>query len=164
IDDTRGRVADLQRWPDGLHAAIERKEDLKVSQHSEILDQMLVATVARGYQSITGMSGTAFEAAERLAADLDLKTSVIPTNEPCIRRDLPDRLFVTAAQRDAAAIDAVCEAHATGQPVLIGTSSVAHSEQFAQRLADRGVDARVLNAKNDRSEGRRGGKAGGGRR
>lgn len=152
IDDTRGRVADLQRWPDGLHAAIERKEDLKVSQHSEILDQMLVETVARGYQSITGMSGTAFEAAERLAEDLDLKTGVIPTNEPCIRRDLPDRLFVTAAQRDAAAIDAVCEAHATGQPVLIGTSSVAHSEQFAQRLADRGVEARVLNAKNDAAE------------
>src|SRR5690625_1844801 len=152
IDDTRGRVADLQRWPDGLHAAIERKEDLKVSQHSEILDQMLVETVARGYQSITVMSGTAFEAAERLAEDLDLKTGVIPTNEPCIRQDLPDRLFVTAAQRDAAAIDAVCEAHATGQPVLIGTSSVAHSEQFAQRLADRGVEARVLNAKNDAAE------------
>src|SRR5690625_5097694 len=152
IDDTRGRVADLQRWPDGLHAAIERKEDLKVSQHSEILDQMLVETVARGYQSITGMSGTAFEAAERLAEDLDLKTGVIPTNEPCIRQDLPDRLFVTAAQRDAAATDAVCEAHAIGQPVLIGTSSVAHSEQFAQLLADRGVEARVLNAKNDAAE------------
>jgi len=152
INDTRGRVADRQRWPDGLHAAVERKEGLEISQQAEILDQMLVETVARGYRSITGMSGTAFEAAERLAEDLDLKTGVIPTNDPCIRQDLPDRLFLTAAQRDAAAIEAVCEAHVTGQPVLIGTSSVAHSEQFAQLLADRGVEVRVLNAKNDAAE------------
>lgn len=152
INDTRGRVADRQRWPDGLHAAIERKEGLEVSQQAEILDQMLVETVARGYQSITGMSGTAFEAAERLSEDLDLKTGVVPTNHPCIRRDLLDRLFITADQRDTAAAEAVRSAHATGQPVLVGTSSVADSERFARLLADRGVDASVLNAKNDAAE------------
>ncbi|RCS76496.1 accessory Sec system translocase SecA2 [Brachybacterium alimentarium] len=152
INDTRGRVADRQRWPDGLHAAIERKEGLEVSQQAEILDQMLVETVARGYRSITGMSGTAFEAAERLSEDLNLRTGVVPTNHPCIRRDLPDRLFVTAEQRDTAAAEAVREAHASGQPVLVGTSSVADSERFASLLTDLGVDASVLNAKNDAAE------------
>lgn len=148
INDARGRIADRQRWPDGLHAAIERKEGLDVTGQAEILDQMLVETVARGYRSITGMSGTALEAAQRLAEDLDLMTGAIPTNHPCIRDDEPDRLFTTAAQRDAAAVDAVCTAHDTGQPVLVGTPSVADSERVARLLAERGVDVRVLNAKN----------------
>ncbi len=152
INDARGRVADRQRWPDGLHAAIERKEGLEVTAQAEILDQMLVETVARQYRSITGMSGTAFEAAERLAEDLDLKTGVIATNHPCIRRDQPDRLFVTAGQRDIAAAEEVRRAHEAGQPVLVGTRSVADSERFAGLLAEHGVEAKVLNAKNDAAE------------
>lgn len=152
VNDARGRVADRQRWPDGLHAAIERKEGLEVTGQAEILDQVLVETVARGYRTLTGMSGTAFEAAERLAEDLDIKTGVIPTHRPCIREDAADRLFVTVEQRDTAAAEAVRAAHDARQPVLIGTGSVADSERFARLLADLGVEARVLNAKNDAAE------------
>lgn len=152
VNDSRGRVADRQRWPDGLHAAIERKEGLESTGQAEILDQILVETVARGYRSITGMSGTALEAAERLAEDLDLTTGAIPTNLPCIRADDADRLFVTAEQRDAEAAEAVSTAHKTGQPVLVGTRSVADSERFAQLLLGHGIAAEVLNAKNDAVE------------
>ncbi|MFC5001733.1 accessory Sec system translocase SecA2 [Dactylosporangium cerinum] len=152
VNDARGRVADRQRWPDGLHAAIERKEGLEVTAPAEVLDQMLVETVARGYRVVTGMSGTALDASVRLAEDLDLRTGAIPTNRPGIRVDEPDRLYLTAEQRDAAAADRVRAAHAAGQPVLIGTASVADSERFAGLLAGRGVAAVVLNAKNDAAE------------
>ncbi|QIN29841.1 accessory Sec system translocase SecA2 [Brevibacterium luteolum] len=152
INDAHGRVADRQRWPDGLHAAIERKEGLEVTGQAEILDQVLVETVARGYRTLTGMSGTALEAAERLAEDLDIKTGVIPTHRPCIREDAADRLFITVEQRDTAAAEAVRAAHAVGRPVLVGTGSVADSERFARQLAELSVEARVLNAKNDAAE------------
>ncbi|WP_344337671.1 accessory Sec system translocase SecA2 [Brevibacterium salitolerans] len=152
VDDARGRVAARRRWPDGLQEAVERKEGLEVTGQAEILDQMLVETVARGYRTITGMSGTAAEAAERLEEDLGLTTGAVPTGRPCTRRDEPDRLHLTAAQRDAAAAGAVRDAHAAGQPVLIGTGSVAESERFARRLASAGVHAQVLNAKNDAEE------------
>ncbi|MFI5911538.1 accessory Sec system translocase SecA2 [Dactylosporangium sp. NPDC051541] len=152
INDARGRVADRQRWPAGLHAAIERKEGIEVTAPAEVLDQMLVETVARGYRSITGMSGTALDASVRLAEDLDLRTGAVPTNRPGVRVDEPDRLYLTAGERDAAAAERVRAAHAAGRPVLIGTASVADSERFAALLADRGVDAVVLNAKNDAAE------------
>ncbi|MEU7866343.1 accessory Sec system translocase SecA2 [Dactylosporangium sp. NPDC049140] len=152
INDARGRVADRQRWPDGLHAAIERKEGIAVTAQAEVLDQMLVETVARGYRVVTGMSGTALEASERLAEDLHLRTGTIPTNRPGIRVDERDRLYLTAERRDAAAAGRVQAAHGAGQPVLIGTASVADSERFAELLAARGVATVVLNAKNDAAE------------
>ena len=152
VNDARGRVAERQRWPDGLQSAVEHKEGLQVSMQAEILDQILVETVAREYSLITGMSGTAVEAAERLAEDLELKTGVVPTNRPCVRDDQPDQLFLTAAQRDDAAAATVSAAHSSGRPVLVGTSSVEQSEQFAQLLAAQGVTATVLNAKNDAEE------------
>lgn len=152
VNDARGRVADRQRWPDGLHAAIERKEGLEVTGQAEVLDQVLVETAARGYRTLTGMSGTALEAAERLSEDLDIKTGAIPTHRPCIREDALDRMFVTVEQRDTAAAEVVRAAHVAGQPVLVGTGSVVDSERFARLLVGLGVEARVLNAKNDAAE------------
>ena len=152
VNDARGRVADRQRWPDGLHAAIERKEGLAVTAPADVLDQVLVETVVREYGVLTGMSGTAVEAAQRLAEDLRLRTGVIGTHLPCVRVDEPDRLYATAAQRDAAAAERVRAAHAAGRPVLVGTRSVGDSERFAALLAASGVAAVVLNAKNDAAE------------
>ncbi|WP_134321959.1 accessory Sec system translocase SecA2 [Cumulibacter soli] len=152
INDARGRVADRQRWPDGLHAAIERKEGLAVSGNAQIMDQMLVETVARAYNFLTGMSGTALEAAERLSDDLDVKIGAIPTNQPCVRVDEPDRLYVTQRQRDVAAALRVRKAHRAGQPVLVGSASIGESERFARRLGKYGVEVVVLNAKNDEAE------------
>ncbi|SJM53749.1 accessory Sec system translocase SecA2 [Gulosibacter sp. 10] len=152
VSDARGRTADRRRWPDGLHAAVERKEGLEVTVRAEILDQVLVESVVRGYRSITGMSGTALEAAERLADDLQLKTAVVPAHRPCIREDEPDRLFAGIRERDDAAAERVLEAARADRPVLVGTASVAESERFADRLRAAGVHPAVLNAKNDAEE------------
>lgn len=152
INDAKGRVADKQRLPDGLHAAIERKERVTVTASAQILDQVLVETVVGNYREVTGMSGSALEAAERIHDDFQLSTAVIPTHLPCIRDDEQDRLFSTLTERDAAAAERVLEAHRSGRPILIGTSSVAESERFAEILSSRGVKASVLNAKNDAAE------------
>jgi preprotein translocase subunit SecA len=152
INDARGRVADRQRWPDGLHAAVERKEGLVVTRQSEVLDQILVESVARSYLSLTGMSGTAREAAERLHDDLQLRTGMVPTHRRCVRVDEPDRLFSTIVLRDESAAEFVCAAHQVGRPVLVGTANVGESERFAQLLAEQGVTASVLNARNDAQE------------
>ncbi|MFF2654329.1 accessory Sec system translocase SecA2 [Streptomyces sp. NPDC058045] len=152
VNDARGRVADRQRWPDGLHTAIERKEGLEPTGQAEVLDQMLVENLARSYRTLTGMSGTALEAAERLAEDLDLRTGAIPTHRPCVRVDTPDQLHLTTEQRDTAAARRVRAEHATGRPVLIGTASVADSERFAALLTREGLTPTVLNAKNDAAE------------
>ncbi len=152
INDARGRVADRQRWPDGLHAAVERKEGLVVTRQSEVLDQILVESVARGYLSLTGMSGTAREAAERLSDDLQLRTGMVPTHRQCVRVDEQDRLFSTIMLRDESAAEFVCAARRVGRPVLVGTANVGESERFARLLAERGVQAQVLNAKNDAQE------------
>lgn len=152
VDDARGCIADRQRWPDGLQAAIERKEGVAVTTQAELLDQILVESVVRAYRSIAGMSGTAREAAGRLAEDLELDTGVIPPHRACIRQDHPDRLFRTADERDRAAVAEIRAAHDAGQPVLIGTARVAASERFAELLAAEGVAATVLNAKNDAAE------------
>lgn len=152
VSDARGRVVDRQRWPDGLHSAIERKEGVAVTAQAEVLDQVLVETVVRRYRSMTGMSGTALEAAERLSEDLQLRTGAIATNRPNVRVDEPDQLYATAEQRDAAAVSRVQQAHLAGQPVLVGTRSISDSERFAKLLSEQGIEARVLNAKNHEQE------------
>lgn len=154
INEARGRVAVHQRWPDGLQAAVELKEGLAATAHAQIRDQTLVETVVRGYTFVTGMSGSAVEAAERLSDDLGITTGAVPPNRPRIRVDEPDRLYLTEAERNAAAVARIVAAHEAGQPVLIGTHSVNHSEQVAALLAAAGIDPVVLNAANDADEAR----------
>ncbi|ALE08016.1 hypothetical protein AL755_19800 [Arthrobacter sp. ERGS1:01] len=149
ISDSRGRVASLQRWPDGLQAAVETKEGLATTEHGEVLDQLLVRDLIRSFATVTGMSGTAVAVAEYLRTNYTLDAGPIPPHKPCIRKDLPELIYATSAQRDAAVVAAVLAAHATGQPVLIGTHDVATSERFAALLRDKKVDAAVLNARND---------------
>ncbi|NQE90916.1 accessory Sec system translocase SecA2 [Nocardia terpenica] len=152
INVARGRVAQLQRWPDGLQAAIEAKEGLAASPTGEVLDSIIVQALIGRYRSVCGMTGTAVAVAENLAEFYKLETGGIPTNLPCIRDDEPDRLYATAAQKLAALVDYVREVHDTGRPVLIGTLSVAESEHVAVELAAAGIDGVVLNAKNDAEE------------
>lgn len=152
VNETRGRITHRQRWPDGLHAAVEIKEGLVPTVGARVLDQTLVQTVVRNYRTLVGMSGTAVEGAERLSDDFGLRIAAVPTNLPCARVDEADRLFETAEERERAAIECIVEAHAKGQPVLVGTSSVADSERFARLLAETGLAVTVLNAKHDVEE------------
>jgi preprotein translocase subunit SecA len=152
INASRGRVARLQRWPDGLHAAVEAKEGLAASQSGEILDSITIQSLLRRYPTVCGMTGTAVAAGEQLREFYGLEIVVIPPNRPCVRTDEPDRLYATAEQKEKALAEHAAAVHATGRPVLIGTMDVAESERIAERLRRAGLSCVVLNAKNDAEE------------
>ncbi|GAA4559295.1 accessory Sec system translocase SecA2 [Planotetraspora kaengkrachanensis] len=152
INQSRGRVALLQRWPDGLQAAVEAKEKLPASETGEILDSLTIQGLLRRYPQICGMTGTAVAVGEQLREFYDLKVAVIPPNKPCVRVDEPDRIYATAESRQEALLDEISAQHATGRPILIGTLDVAESERLDEALRARGLRPVVLNAKNDAEE------------
>ncbi|MBK4164896.1 accessory Sec system translocase SecA2 [Corynebacterium macginleyi] len=152
IDASRGRVADLQRWPDGLQAAVEAKEGLEVSEGGRILDTITLQELMRRYPLVCGMTGTAVEATDQLRQFYDLHVSVIDRNKPLQRFDEQDRIFATIGEKSAAIVEEIARLHDTGQPVLVGTQDVAESENLAEALRNRDIDVNVLNAKNDREE------------
>ncbi|MEU8117305.1 accessory Sec system translocase SecA2 [Spirillospora sp. NPDC049024] len=152
ISESRGRVALLQRWPDGLQAAVEAKEALDASPSGEILDSITVQELIGRYPVRCGMTGTAMAVAGQLTEFYGLQIAVVPPNRPCVRVDEPDRLYATAADKEVAIVEEIAAAHADGRPVLVGTGDVAESERLARRLARAGLDRVVLNAKNDAEE------------
>jgi len=152
INPSRGRVARLQRWPDGLQAAVEAKEALAASETGEVLDTITVQALLKRYPKVCGMTGTAIAAADQLRTFYDLQVAEVPPNVPCIRIDEPDRIYDTVVDKNAAIVEEIIEAHRTGRPVLIGTQDVAESEALAARLAEVDVPCVVLNAKNDAEE------------
>ncbi len=152
INSTRGRIAQLQRWPDGLQAAVEAKEGIETTETGEVLDTITVQALINRYPTVCGMTGTALAAGEQLRQFYKLGVSPIPSNAPNIREDDADRVYITAAAKTEAIIEHIIEVHATGQPILVGTHDVAESEELHERLIRRGVPAVVLNAKNDEEE------------
>ncbi len=154
INSSRGRIASLQRWPDGLQAAVEAKEGIETTETGEVLDTITVQALINRYPTVCGMTGTALAAGEQLRQFYKLGVSPIPPNTPNVREDEADRVYITAAAKNDAIIDHIIEVHATGQPILVGTHDVAESEELHERLLRRGVPAVVLNAKNDEEEAR----------
>jgi preprotein translocase subunit SecA len=152
IDDFTGRVAENRRWPYGLQAAIEAKERLAIRPQGRILNSITLQHFLRQYKGLCGMTGTAQEAADELHDFYQMQTVIVPTNRPCIRRDLPDRLFPTKAAKFDALVREIMSLHERGSPVLVGTASVEESEFLASRLIATGADCKVLNAKNDKEE------------
>lgn len=154
IDASRGRVADLQRWPDGLQAAVEAKEGLEVSEGGRILDTITLQELMRRYPTVCGMTGTAVEATDQLRQFYNLRVSVIDRNKPLVREDEPDRIYSTIAEKNRAIVGEIQRLHAAGQPILVGTHDVAESEALAGALEELGIQVNVLNAKNDAEEAR----------
>ncbi|MCV7331173.1 accessory Sec system translocase SecA2 [Mycobacterium cookii] len=152
INASRGRIAQLQRWPDGLQAAVEAKEGIETTETGEVLDTITVQALVNRYPTVCGMTGTALAAGEQLRQFYKLGVSPIPPNTPNIREDETDRVYITAAAKIDAILAHIIEVHETGQPVLVGTHDVAESEELHERLQRRGVPAVVLNAKNDAEE------------
>ncbi|NUR98034.1 MAG: accessory Sec system translocase SecA2, partial [Kribbellaceae bacterium] len=152
INNNRGRIAKLQRWPDGLQAAVEAKEAVPVSDSGEVLDSITVQALIKRYKSLCGMTGTAVVVGESLQEFYDVEVAVVPPNKPNIRVDEPDRLYLTVDQKNEALVKHIAEVHETGRPILIGTHSVEESEQLSDRLAAAGIEHVVLNAKNDAEE------------
>lgn len=154
IDASKGRVADLQRWPDGVQAAVEAKEGLAVTEGGRILDTITLQALMHRYPMVCGMTGTAVEATDQLRSFYDLRVSVIDRNEPLQRFDEADRVYATIRDKNRAIIDEIKAIHDTGQPVLVGTQNVAESEALAEALREYDIDVNVLNAKNDAEEAR----------
>ncbi|QAY61895.1 accessory Sec system translocase SecA2 [Microbacterium protaetiae] len=151
INPARGRVAQLQRWPDGLQAAVEAKEALAVTPPGIILDQITVQDLLRRYQLLAGMSGTILAVADELQEFYNLPSGRIGRHRPNRRLDLPRRVYATGPDKHAAITDEIARRHAAGQPVLIGTQSVSESEALAAQLPA-ALGVRVLNARNDAEE------------
>ena len=154
IDASKGRVADLQRWPDGVQAAVEAKEGLAVTEGGRILDTITLQALMHRYPMVCGMTGTAVEATDQLRSFYELRVSVIDRNEPLQRFDEADRVYATIRDKNRAIIDEIKAIHDTGQPVLVGTQDVAESEALAEALREYDIDVNVLNAKNDAEEAR----------
>ena len=154
INASRGRIAQLQRWPDGLQAAVEAKEGIETTETGEVLDTITVQALINRYPTVCGMTGTALAAGEQLRQFYKLGVSPIPPNAPNIREDETDRVYITAAAKSDGIVDHIAEVHKTKQPILVGTRDVAESEELHERLVKAGVPAVVLNAKNDEEEAR----------
>lgn len=152
INASRGRVAELQRWPDGLQAAVEAKEQLPATDRGEILDSITVQALLARYPHVAGMTGTAAAVAEQLREFYRLEVAVIPPNKPNIREDQPDRIFASPSQKLRAIQAEIRSVHETGRPILVGTQDVAESEELAEKLAKVDLPCVVLNARNDAEE------------
>ena len=152
IDEFTGRIMYGRRYNDGLHQAIEAKEHLEVKAETVTLATISFQNYFRMYNKISGMSGTAATEEEEFNLIYKLDIVEIPTNKPMIRIDHEDRVYLNGEQRDAALVKTVKACNDKGQPVLIGTDSVEHSEHYSKLLAEAGLTFNVLNAKNHKVE------------
>ncbi|HWO59653.1 MAG TPA: accessory Sec system translocase SecA2 [Umezawaea sp.] len=152
INDTRGRIARLQRWPDGLQAAVEAKESVAATDSGEVLDSITVQALLNRYPTVCGMTGTAVAVAEQLRTFYNLEVLVIPSNKECVREDEAPRLYTTLELKEAALVKEIAAVHETGRPILVGTLDVAESERLSTKLRAAGLEPVVLNAKNDAEE------------
>jgi len=152
VNSSRGRIAHRQRWPDGLHAAIEAKEALTETPPGRVLDTLTIHDLLSGYALLSGTSGTMVSVAEELAEFYSLPAGRIERHRPNIRVDEARRVFLTEEEKHDAIVSEVVTRHRAGQPVLVGTQSIAESEALAERLLRSGIAAEVLNAKNDAAE------------
>ncbi len=152
VDEFTGRVVEDRHWPDGLQAALEAKEGLKRGADGRILGSMTLQHFLVGYDFLTGMTGTARDAARELHDFYDKWVTVIPPHRPSVRVDHPDVVFTHREAKEERVVREISKAHAGGRPVLVGTLTVAESERLAGLLTEQGVECRVLNAKNDALE------------
>jgi preprotein translocase subunit SecA len=152
VDEFKGRIAQNRRWPAGLQSAIEAKEGLALKEQGRILGSITVQNLIGMYQRICGMTGTAATQADEFWKVYKLPVTVVPTNRPVIRRDLPDILYADKEARNQALVSEIRQVHETGRPLLVGTASVEESELLSLRLNRIGIPHAVLNARNDEAE------------
>ncbi len=147
VDEFTGRIMPGRRYSDGLHQAIEAKEHVKVKRESKTLATITFQNLFNKYGKKSGMTGTALTEEKEFREIYGMDVVEIPTNKPVIRQDLDDAVYKTQKEKYRAVCDAVEEAHAKGQPVLVGTITIEVSELLSGMLKRRGVQHNVLNAK-----------------
>ena len=147
VDEFTGRLMPGRRWSDGLHQAIEAKENVKIENENQTLASIPFQNYFRLYNKLAGMTGTAETEAAEFAKIYNLDVVVIPTDRPMIREDNPDFIYKTEKAKFNAVVKEIEELHKKGQPVLVGTISIVKSETLASMLKKKGIRHSVLNAK-----------------
>ena len=152
VDSFTGRVMKGRRYSDGLHQAIEAKENVKIQEESKTQATITYQNFFRMYKKLAGMTGTAKTEEEEFREIYNMQVIAIPTNRPVIRKDRPDVLYPNLDSKYAAVVDEIKERHAKGQPVLVGTVAVESSERLSELLDRENIPHAVLNAKNHAKE------------
>ncbi len=152
VDEFTGRVMEGRRWSDGLHQAVEAKEQLTIKEESQTVATITYQNFFRLYDKLAGMTGTAMTEAKEFDRIYSLGVIAIPTNRPLRRINYPDLVYGTLQEKYTAIIDHVAEVYSAGQPILIGTVSIERSEVISDMLQRRGIPHEVLNAKNHARE------------
>jgi preprotein translocase subunit SecA len=152
VDEFTGRLMPGRRYSDGLHQALEAKENVKIENENQTLASITFQNFFRMYDKLAGMTGTADTEAPEFAKIYNLDVVVIPTHKPMIRTDHPDAVYNTEPEKIEAVIDEIQELNEIGRPVLVGTISIEKSELISKKLKNRGVPHNVLNAKHHEAE------------
>ncbi len=152
VDENTGRLMPGRRWSDGLHQAVEAKENVKIERETQTLATITIQNYFRIYNKLAGMTGTAETEATEFNDIYKLDVVVIPTNRPTRRVDFNDVIYKTHREKYKAIIDEITERHKAGQPILVGTVSVESSELISRMLKRTGIVHSVLNAKNHERE------------
>ena len=152
VDESTGRMMDGRKWQDGLHQAIEAKELVPITAATGQAARITVQSFFRHYRHLAGMTGTGVQVASELRRTFRLKTTVIPTHRPCIRRGLPTRVFATLAAKNTAIVTEIVHLRAANRSILVGTPSVERSELLARALKEVGIPHKVLNARFHKEE------------
>jgi preprotein translocase subunit SecA len=152
VDEFTGRLMFGRRYSEGLHQAIEAKENLKVKKESKTLATITIQNYFRMYQKLSGMTGTARTEESEFLDIYNMNVVEIPTNRPVVRDDMDDSIYSTEHGKFAAIVEDIVTTHSTGQPILVGTISIEKSEEISSMLTKRGVKHNVLNAKQHEKE------------
>jgi preprotein translocase subunit SecA len=152
VDEFTGRLMPGRRYSEGLHQALEAKENVKIENENQTLATITFQNYFRMYDKLSGMTGTADTEAAEFKKIYDLDVAVIPTHMPMIRKDHPDAIYKTRREKFDAVIREIQELYKTGQPVLVGTISIDISEELSSKLKKKGVKHTVLNAKHHAKE------------
>ena len=152
IDEFTGRVLGGRRFSDGLHQAIEAKENVEIQEENQTLASITYQNYFRLYQKLSGMTGTALTEAEEFFDIYKLNVISVPTNRPMVRKDLNDQIFRTEKEKYLAITNKIIECNNKGQPVLVGTTSIEKSEKISKNLLEKNIKHSVLNAKQHEKE------------
>jgi len=152
VDEFTGRLMPGRRYSDGLHQALEAKENVRIENENQTLATITFQNYFRMYDKLAGMTGTADTEAAEFKKIYNLDVTVIPTHQPMIRKDYPDVIYKTRNEKFEAVLDEIEHLHEKGQPVLVGTISIDVSEDLSTKLKKRGIKHAVLNAKNHEKE------------
>ena len=152
VDEFTGRLMPGRRFSEGLHQALEAKENVKVASENQTLATITFQNYFRMYEKLSGMTGTADTEAEEFRKIYNLDVVVIPTHRPMVRKDNPDQIYRTEREKFDAVVREIKDLHAKGRPVLVGTINIDKSEQLSKMLKRQGVPHHVLNAKHHAQE------------